>query len=230
MDSDPLSFDLMQPSLFQIHDTTTGAVELFPTVWSAAENLASPDKNLRMVALDQLIELKAPILSPLVAYIIATRLTDPDLTIRKKVVKVLGEVLSRDKDGKPAPDAVYSHLTGYLSQMRFRPIYSILEVAASDIRLEKYAARLLNACPYGGGHLAVILADRKIPFDMRKEAVRLIGLVGYLDAFSVLEKLESRLATKLSGQQVMSFAPQSAPEETELLPVIRSALRMLQSA
>lgn len=230
MDSDPLSYDLKQPALFNFSETSTGSMELFPAVWSAAEALSSPELADRLQGLKALESLHAPRLSPLVAYLTATRLLDPELELRKQVVRVLGAVLSPDEQGRPAPDLVYQHLTGYLSQMRMRPIFAILEVAAADRRLEACAARLLNACPYGGIHLTEILLDRKNELVIRKTAVRLIGRVGYLDTVSALEKIAARLETRLKGQQSMPFAPPAGPDETELLPEIHRALVMLKPA
>lgn len=230
MDSDPLSYDLKQPALFNFSETSTGAMELFPSVWTAAEALTSPEPEDRLEALDQLTALQAPRLSPLVAYLVATRLMDPDLQVRKRVIRVLGEVLSPDERGFSAPDAVYRHLTGYLSQMRTRPVFALAEAAAEDKNLETLAARLLNACPYGGIHLSEILTDRQLDLGVRRVAVRLIGRVGYLDAISALEKMAARLETRLKGQQTMPFAPPSAPDESDLLPEIQTTLLMLKSA
>lgn len=230
MDSDPLSYDLKQPALFNFSEASTGALELFPAVWSAAEALTSPEPEERLRALDQLSALHAPRLSPLVAYLVATRVLDPDLAVRKQVIQVLGEVLQPDENGFSAPEEVYRHLTGHLSQMRTRPVYALAEAAAGDDRLETCAARLLNACPYGGIHLSEILSDRQKELRIRRAAVRLIGRVGYLDTIGTLEKLASRLETRLKGQQSMPFAPPASQDETDLLPEIHSALLQLKTA
>lgn len=47
MDSDPMSINLNQPTLFDFTGSSSGTVELFPTVWSAAEELTSPDPEFR---------------------------------------------------------------------------------------------------------------------------------------------------------------------------------------
>jgi hypothetical protein len=229
MDPEPISFHLSQPTLFNLNDPSTGALELFPAVWSAVEDLASQDVQTRLSALDRLNELHAPRFSPLVAYFIATRIIDPDLTLRAKVVRTLGEVLKPDDQGRTTPDTVRSHLNAYLSQMRTRPIYALLELSVTDPSLDEHIARLLNFNPFGSNHLIAILTDRKVLMPIRKKATQMIGLVGYLDAIPALERLQSRLETRLNGQQSMSFVTPATPEETELLPEVRNTLNLLQA-
>jgi len=221
--------NLEQPALFKITDPTTGMVELFPAVWSALEDLISPNVSVRHIALDRLLELGAPRLTPLVVYTLATRLTDPDLFLRCRIVQILGDVLSPDEQGGLPPASVSRCLNAYLIQMRIRSIYSLLEVAVQDAGLERHAGKLLSVCPYAGNHLASILSDRKLPIPIRQKAAQMIGIVGFLDAMSTLEHLEERLEARLSGQQAMPFAPPSIPSELELLPTIRSSLLLLHS-
>jgi hypothetical protein len=229
MDDDLPQSKLAQPTLFDFSQTSRDAVELFPAVWNAVEALAAPEAEVRNVALDRLLDLAAPRISPLVAYLLATRLTDPDLRLRARVVRTLGEILTKDEEGHAAPEAVKRHLTATLSQMRTRPIYALLEVAEYDPGLENHIAQIFNTCPYAGMHMANILSDRKAPLPVRLQAARLIGVVGFLDAIPVLERLEVRLVSRLAGQQAMPFAPPTGPDETELLPAVQTTLGILRS-
>ncbi len=230
MEDEIIPSKLDQPLLFEFsQDASTGAMELFPAVWNAVEALAAPEAATRLAALDRLSKICAPRLSPLVAYSLATRLIDPDLTVRGRVVEILGDVLSKDAAGNAAPEAVRHHLTNTLAQMRTRSIFALLEVALHQQCLENSIALLLNACPYAGGHLANILSDRKDPVAIRLQAVRLIGMVGFLDAIPVLERLEARLLSRQSGQQSMPFAPPSGPDESDLLPAVQATLNLLRS-
>jgi hypothetical protein len=229
MDSDPLSIRLNQPALFDFTGTSSGPIELFPTVWGAAEELTAPEVETRRVALKRLAELNAIRLSPLVAYLVATRLLEPDPALRKMVVRFLGDVFVTDEEGRPAPEIVIRHLTAYLAQMRTRQIVAILQIAALDKISETAAAHLFNACPYGGGQLVEIAGDRKVALPIRQEAVGMIGLVGYLEALPTLERLEARMSTRLSGQQSMSFAAPSGPDESVLLPAVQNAINILHS-
>jgi hypothetical protein len=227
MDIDPVSVDLMQPALWKFTDFSTGALELFPTVWNAAEDLTSPDVKIRQSALERLLELKAHRLSPLVAYLLATRLIEPDVSLRARVIEALGNLFVVNGDGLVTPEGVRHHLMGYLAQMRTRTVFSILEVAASVEHLDIHIFRLLNACPYAGNHLADILAERKHPLSIRSRAAYYIGKVGYLDALPTLERIATRLEARLLGQQAMPFAP-SGQDEVDLLPAVQEALRALR--
>jgi hypothetical protein len=222
-----MSINLNQPALFDFTGTNSGTVELFPSVWSAAEDLTSPDLEIRKAGLERLAALNAIRLSPLIAYLTATRILEPDLKLRKRVVQLLGYVLALDESGRPAPEIVIQHLSAYLAEMRKRPIIALLQVTALDSGLDKTVARLFNACPNGGNQLVDILSDRKAPISIRRQAVRFISLVGYLDTLTTLERLEARLNLRLKGQQSMSFAPPSGPDESELLPEVQAAIATL---
>jgi hypothetical protein len=229
MDADIIFTPSVQPAFIEVAETSIGVAELFPAVWNAAEGLTSPITRIRSEALDRLLELGAPRLSPLVAYLLATRLIDPDISLRYRVIQILGELLALDEQGRLAPEPVRRHLSGYLAQMRTRNIFALLEVAVSDPRAEPHISRLLNACPFAGNHLAEILADRNITLPIRQQAAYFIGRVGFLDALPTLERLAARLGTRLSGQQSMPFAPPpSGQDESELLPVVQNALRLLR--
>jgi HEAT repeat protein len=227
MDIDPRS--ILQPPLFVFGEAVTGTVELFPAVWSATEALAAPDVASRNQGLDRLLELEAPRLSPLVAYMLASRLSDPDVYIRRRVVYILGDLLVPDAQGRVAPESVRRYVTAYLSQMRTRSIYNLLEVAVNDPQAEKSICQLLNASPYAGRHMADILIERKNPLLIRQNAVRFIGLVGYLDALPVLERMVSRLEARQHGQQAMSFAPPTTPSEEDFLPYLHEAIKNLRA-
>ena len=81
---------VIQPRLFNWDVAQTELVELFPAVWSAAEAITSPDIDLRMEGLACLEEMNAANYSPLVAYLVASRLVDPDLKVRARVIRLLG--------------------------------------------------------------------------------------------------------------------------------------------
>ena len=217
-----------QPELFTLAEST-GNVELFPAVWSAAEDLTTASLELRRDALDRLLQLNAPRFSPLIAYLLHTRITEPDLGLRKEIIQALSDILTPDDEGNPSPEDVRASLRYHLSRMRTRQIFSLLQVLVEDPRMETAVARLLNACPYAGLHLADILADHTAPFEVRVQAVRMIGVVGYLDALPALERQEARLEARYNGQRAMPFAP-PASNEVDLLPEIHRAQALLRSS
>jgi hypothetical protein len=220
---------ITQPALFEHLGASTGEVELFPAVWSAAEGLADPEAKVRQEALRQLSELNAQRFSPLVTYLIATRLADPDLEMRHQVVMALGVLFKLDQEGHAVDDKVNQYLTAYLSQMRTRLVFSLLQVAEKFTDVDENIARLFNACPFAGEHLVEISNDRTNAQSIRKKAIYFVGLVGYLDGIPALERLETRLEARVNGQQAMAFAQRSAADEEELLPVVRQALTSLRA-
>ena len=222
--------DLAQPPLFVFNgDTTTGALELFPMVWSALEDITSPDIAHRNQALDNLIDIDAPRLSPLVAYMLVTCLQDVDVYFRARVIKTLAGVLSPDKKGNPAPEEVRQKLLYHIAQLRRRPIFAILQVCVEELASRADVSILLNACPYAGNALAEILGDRKTDMALRKQAAYFIADVGFLDAVPELERIRGRLQSRQNGQRSMAFLPPSLGDESELLPAINKALQLLVS-
>ena len=215
-----------QPQLFSL-ESTAGELELFPAIWQAAEKLGSPDVAKRTAGVEELAEVNAARFSPLVVHLLSTLLSDAHLPLRARVVEIIADVLEVDEQGKPAPETVRITLRHVLSQMRSRPIFAILQVSVAHPNLWDHVARLLRVCPYAGVHLADILADRRHDVAVRQQAVHHIGEVGFMDALPVLQRLESRLETRLGGQRQMPFAPPSAIDETALLPSIKTALRLL---
>ncbi len=217
-----------QPQLFLLEESI-GTLELFPAVWSALEDLTKADPEVRLNALEQLIELDAPRFSPVVSYILVTKITESTVELRARIIEVLGKVLTPDKNGFPAPEDVRSSLHLYLSGFRTRQIYALLQVSAGYNFLEEHVSRLLNACPFAGNHLIDILNDSKTPIDIRMQAAVMIGKVGYLYTLPALEKLSRRLDARIAGQKTMDFAPQRNSIESSLLPVVNEALRTLRS-
>ena len=229
MELDELFLKPSQPTLFDLGETSQGPLELFPAIWHLSEGMISSDVAVRRTAIKQMVETDAARLLSLVAYLLTTRIIEPDTGIRATVIAALSDILLPDRDGLPPSESVRQILTSYLSQMRTRQIYALLQVLPDRPALEQGVARLLNACPYAGNQLTDILASRRVPIEIRRYAVRLIGLVGYLDAIPALERQLARLESRLNGQQSMSFAPVDMVEDAVLIPDIRRALAFLQS-
>ena len=158
-----MDINISQPMLFDFSDTASGAVEFFPEIWGATESLTSPDLSERRDALDRLVVLDAPRLSPLVAYIVATRIFDTDMELRHKSVDTLGKILSPRETGKLAHPSVRLHLKAFFSQIGIRGFLNLLEVAESFPESESKIASLLNICSQSGDYLVQVMNDRKTP-------------------------------------------------------------------
>ena len=218
---------LTQPHLFDFADPATGVMELFPTVWTALERLVSNNLDRKNKGLDQLLDLDAHRLSSLIAYVLATCLSDPDVNFRFRIVKAIGNLFSTET---PSPsEAVLQSLKTYLSKMRRRRIYALLEVAEYHSASVTDVAALIKTCSHAGGTLADIFSDRKIPIELRRQAINISGIVGFLDVIPALERLAGRLESRMGGQREMPFAPPDDVSEKSLLPTVQTALTILQS-
>ena len=229
MEIDEIYTAPVQPALFEISEDSSGLMELFPGVWHLAEMAISSDGRTRWMAVTRLYESRATRLLPLITYLFATRITDPDIEIRSVVIKALADVLSPDEEGRLASEASRRCLKSYLGQIRTRAIYALIQVLPVHQELEGAVATLLNTCPYAGNQLADILGSRKVSLDIRRYAARMIGQVGYLESIPAQERLLARLESRVHGQQAMSFAPVELADEVDLIPDIRRALAFLYS-
>lgn len=229
MDSNPPQTSFGQPRLFKAGADSARIMELFPTLWSNLEDLSSPDVLTRQKALVSLENSGAARISPLVIYTLATCLTDPDVGIRVQVIKALGNVLAPDAQGNLSVEAVIDHLTFYLSRMRTRQVFSMIQALADNPDLAPQVVRLLLACPFAGNHLVEIAHSRKVSLEIRNTAIWLIGEVGYVEAIPALERLQIRMESRLNGQQAMPFAPPLGIDDSGLLPGLKNALSLLRS-
>lgn len=225
--------DLPQPISHQpqllVLEGSIGTVELFPTVWKALEDLTKHDEVVRSNAVEQIAAMNAARISPVVSYFMVTRIVEPNLIIRSRVVEILSSVLTIDEEGYPAPEDVRNSLRLYLAAIRTRQIYALLQVSAEYNELESCVALLLSASSFGGNHLVSILEERKNPNEIRKQAAIMISEVGYIYTLPVLEKIAGRLEANLAGQKAMDFISQKKSTEVELLPYVEEAISALKS-
>jgi hypothetical protein len=229
MPVDPEGIQTFQLALFDLEKYSSSSFELFPKVWVAVEALTDGNLANRQASLDCLEELNAARYSPLVAYILFTRLTDPDLTIRTRVVKILADVLRPDSQGQFAPDQVRQNVLFHLSRMQPSEIYALLETAEFDPDSVAAITALLKADHQAGLELTTCVNDRKTSLRIRKQALQFIAHVGYLDAAPGIERLINRLEARVNGQQSFVVNPAETAEETELLPILQSVLRGLRA-
>lgn len=218
---------LEQLQLFDNIHSSSGVAELFPEVWNAMERLTLPDESERMAGLDQLIEINAHRFSPLVAYMLATFLIDPDINFRFKIVQALGDLLSHGVQTGLVAENVMSSLKYYLAQMRRRNIYALLQVADCQPSSENSVATLFKGCSHAGNTLSDIFLDRKVAISIRSQAIYFSGVVGFLDTVPELGRLAGRLEARMNGQRLMTFAPPDDDQEKSLLPKIQAALTLL---
>lgn len=203
-------------------------IEFLPSLWSAAEAFTSTDLVTRSEGLNRLIASDAVRSHVLIAYLVFTRLTEPDIELRKRIVEALAGVLLPDGKLSAPEDVVASELTAWLGGMRSRQIWSLLEVAEYDKNSADLVGVLLESCSYAGEHLADILAERRSPLVIRKQAADFIARLGYLDALPTLERLASKLEQRREGREDYG-QPITDDDECSLIPMIQGALVVLKA-
>ncbi len=198
-------------------------------VWNATECLTSPETVTRQHGIDAILELGAHKVSPLVAFMIATCLSDSDIYLRRRVIYILADLISWIPGGKQAVDSIRMTVTNQLQHMGEEKILGLLEVAVMDPKAEKPVSHLLNACPYAGRHLGNILSEWKNPIPIRQQAIYYIGMVGYMEMLPMLERLLDRLEARQNGQYSMSFAPSLTRSDEDIIPYLRIAINQMSA-
>lgn len=224
MDDIPNEIKTQAPDLLALGSSKT-RIEFLPLIWDAAEAFTSPSLETRCEGLKRLIESEAVRNHSLIAYLLFSRLNETDIELRTRIVATLAEVLisgGNEPDTQPS----YAGLVSWLSELRTRQIYALLQVAEFDRSAEYPIAALLEQCSYAGEHLAEILANRQMPLSMRKQAAYYIGLLGYIDAMPVLERLAAKLSHRRNGREEIG-EPELEGDECSLLPLINGALAVL---
>jgi hypothetical protein len=200
MDADPIIVNIEQPDLIELNSSNSNKAEVLPVIWEALESLTSPELMSRITGLKRIIKLDAARQYPLVVYVLMTRITEPDIELRTRIVKLLGGFLGPDARSSKKPvvplEAVKRTLTSSLTGMRTRQIFALLQVIEFDKSAEEAVSCLLGYCSFAGGHLAQILSNRTAPLSIRRQAAHFIGQIGYLDALPALERLVSRLESR----------------------------------
>jgi hypothetical protein len=227
METEPIP--ILQLPLFEFGESVTNIIELFPAVWQATECLTSPESPTRQRGLNAILELGAQRVSPLVAYVLATCVSDPDILIRRRIAYILADLVTSNIGSKQATNEVQRVLINYLHNITEATVYGLLEIAVEDEQAEKPIYHLFNACPYVGRYLGDILIQWKNPLSIRQKAIYFIGLVGYLEALPVLERLLNRMEARQNGQFTMSFAPPTNKSDDDLLPYLRVAISQLNA-
>ena len=215
MESHQFPGNAYQPTQLGTEGSGSSRIDLISVIWEAAEGLSSPDLLKRVAGFERLVEYDAVRQLPLITYLLITRLSEPDIELRTRIVKTLGSLASASLSPSGPSESVYQTMISHLSELRNRDVFSLLQVAEYDKSAEGYVADLLSLNSFAGGHLSQILSNRSAPTEIRRQAVYYIGLIGYLEALPVLERLASRLESR--GEN----------DDTSILPVLQNAVLLL---
>jgi hypothetical protein len=194
--------------------------------WRAAQDLIHPALEVRQSGFEQLTSLGMNSHSPLVAYLLVSRLAEPDLRLRALIVKELSNLLNLPFNGNQAINEVLYYLKTNLSQLSRNQIVSLLQLVEAYPQSYPHVMKIIGNCSQAGDHLADILTDRHAAVSMRQQVACLIGDIGYLCALPTLERLSARLETRrnngVPGCDRMNG-------EYDLLPSLKEALNKLQN-
>jgi HEAT repeat protein len=219
----------VQLPLFSYGEPGENFSEFLPIVWEATEGLTAQESVDRQHALDALLELGAQRVSPLVAFMIATCINDPDIYIRRRVVYILADLLNITPGVKPIPDLIRTTINNSLRKMGEGTILGLLEVAVMDPQIEGSLFKIFIACPSAGKYLGNIIAEWNHPLAIRQRAIQMVGVVGYMEAYPTLQRMLDRLEARQEGQYSMSFVPASIRSDEDIIPYLRSAIQQLKS-
>ncbi len=161
-------------------------------IWEAVEGLTTPDPDVRDQALEALINIEGYNKSPLVAYLLATRISDPNIEVRFHIIQCLGRLLDFDTEGLHFSDQALIHFQEFITHLNKDQLIRLLEVANQYLSAEKALVNILKLSSYAGTGLSGIVNDRKLPFSIRQQAVYYCGEMGYLETKIMLQNLIDR--------------------------------------
>jgi hypothetical protein len=219
----------VQLPLFVYGESTENYAEVLPVVWNAVECLVSPEPITRQLGIDSILELGVQKSSPLVAYMIAMRLGDTDINIRRRVIYIVADIISWEPGVRQVPDIVRKPVTYFLHDMGDEIVFGLLEVSVMEPQADKPISQILNSCPLGGKFLGNVLNEWKNPLAIREKAIYFIGEVGYMEMLPILERLLDRLEARQNGQYSMSFAPSSSRADEEIIRDLRIAINRMSA-
>jgi hypothetical protein len=193
------------------------------------ERLIDPDPALRETALEELQSLNDVGDQPLIIYLLTTRLMDPVLEIRFRVVQSVGGLLSGDSHQGSLSDHSLQVLTAFTTQIDKHQLVKLLEVSAAYLAAEEAIMGILRLCSYAGKVLGGIVNDRKLPVEIRQHAIFYSGEVGFLSATGAIRNLVQRNRKSKARPEWIPIRKKHLDEEI-LLPFAEAALGKLEGS
>jgi len=197
--------------------------------WLTLENLIAPDPALRESALEELAELEGCQEQPLIVYLLATRLLDPELEIRFYAARILGDWVDFDCPSQALSEKTLNILTGFTNQLDQSQLVKLLEVSAAYLAAEEAVGNILKMCSYAGKALSGIVNDRTIPVEIRQQAIFYCGEVGFLNTVIAIKNLIQRVQKNQARAGLIPTRKKHLDEE-HLLPFAVAALGKLEGS
>lgn len=198
----------------------------------AGEMFVSPHVEERRRGFALLVGSEIARRSPLTQHLLTSRVDEPDVPLRAQIIQAVADYFEvRGREYRYPPEiraAVAGHLRKYDRPhvLALLETHRLPEEGGQGLGPESLS-RLLERVPNASLHLTRLAGDKTVGMELRCAAVELIGRVGFTDAVSTLEGLETRIEGRRAGQLTMLFAPPDHPDEAALLPAIKAALSQL---
>ena len=200
-----------------------------PDLWTTLENLIAPDPYLRDTALEELGHLEGYQEQPLLIYLLATRLLDPDLEVRFHAVLLFGNLLNFEPPAEGLPDESLKTLAEFTTHLEKEQLIKLLEVSVNYLAAEEPLVNILKLCSYAGKALGGIVNDRKLPVEIRQQAIYFCGEVGFLNTVTAIKNLIRR-AGKDKTKSGLNLTRKKHLDEGKLLPFAVAALNKLEGS
>lgn len=196
-------------------------------LWEIAEGLVAPDQNTREISLDGLEEIDGFNRSPLIATLLVSRISEPDVNLRFHIIQLLGSLIDYDYPGEHFSDESLVFAKHALDQLHKNQIIELLEVSDRYLAAERAITHILRLSSYAGVGLSGIVNDWKLPVTLRQQAVFYCGEAGYLSSRPTLQNLIQRVE-KIRTRPGDGHERKKNQEEEFLYPFVIAALEKLK--
>jgi hypothetical protein len=210
------------------------APRVIPSVdpWVAGEMFVSPHIEERRRGFAILFGAETVRRSNLTIQLLSSRVDEADMALRAQIVQALADYFEVRGLDYRYPAEVRAVVAGHLRKYERAHLLALLELhqaaRTGQVRLAPDSLnRLLERVPSAAAQLVKLAGDRGLALKLRREAIELIGRVGFTDAVQALQGLEARIGGRRAGQIAMTFAPSDHADEQQLLPILRLTLQVL---
>ena len=201
--------------------------------WIAGEMFVSQHLQERVRGFAILLGSEGLRRSPLTVQLLTARLDEADLGLRCQIIQAIGDYFELRGSEYRYPAEVRAGVAAQLRKFDRPEMQALLEAhlaaheGAGRLTLDAQA-HVLERVPAASALLVKLAYDRSVAVHIRRAAIDLLGKIGFTDALSALEGLQSRIAGRQAGQLAMAFAPADYADEGSLLPILQTTLDILR--
>jgi hypothetical protein len=134
-----------------------------------------------------------------------------------------------DAPSEALPEKSLKLLTGFTTQLDQSQLVKLLEVSVGYLAAEKVIGNILKLCSYAGKALGGIVNDRKLPVEIRQQAIFYCGEVGFLNSALAIKNLIQRIQKNKARAGLIPSRKKHLDEE-HLLPFAVAALGKLEGS